>query len=272
MRGGDMMPRHAREKGTSGMYHILVIGVPDELLFKDNEDRYFFLELLYEKRVKYQFRLLGYCLLDDAYHLMLHEHKSQLATIMKSLNVSYAAYYHKKYGVAGALFKDRFKSECLSKMEEVLSCLVHVHFQPVEHHLTSYIERYEWSSYGDYIATGNSDLIAKEMILSLFALSTDDVKDTFVKRHQGDHGKFLQYEPVHKKPYASLVDARNYIKELLHIHAVDLENLHESANETIRIAIIRDLREKTALSINDLAHELCMKRSMIMHAIYHSKD
>lgn len=263
------MPRHAREIGETGMYHVMVTCADGEMLFRDNEDRFAFLDRLHEKRIKFQFRILSYCLVEQAYHLIIHEHKSHLSTIMKSLNVSYAAYMHKKYGMIGSIFKDRYKSECLQKMEDLLDCIVHVHMQPVEHHLVDVIEQYQWSSYGDFLAEGSNNLIAKDMVFSLFSLDDDKARQTFILRHHQDHAVFLHHTVALKKHYSSLIDSREYIYRLLAKYNIQIDQLKELHNEDIRKEIIHDLREKTSLSINDLAVELAIKRSQVMQALYH---
>lgn len=263
------MPRHARELGETGMYHVMVACADGEMLFRDNEDRFAFLERLHEKRIKFQFRILSYCLVDQAYHLILHEHKSNLSTIMKSLNVSYAAYMHKKYGLIGSIFKDRYKSECLHKMDDLLECIVHVHMQPVEHHLVDVIEQYQWSSYGDFLAEGPSNLIAKDMVFALFSLDDDNARQIFITRHHQEHASFIHHTVTLKKHYSSLIDSREYIHRLLTKYNLQLEQLQEPEFDEIRKQIIHDLRDKTSLSINDIVDELTIKRSQVMQALYH---
>jgi REP element-mobilizing transposase RayT len=263
------MPRIARVKSDTGMYHILVESNPDELLFKDNEDRYFFLERLHEKRIKYQYKILAYCLLDQAYHLVIHEHKSQLSTIMKSINVSYASFVHKKYGKQGSFFKDRYRSECLNNVSDILDCIAHVHLQPIELHLVNRLDQHQWSSYGDYIAQGSSDLIDKDMVYSLYGLTEDDARKEFIDSHHRDHRSYLKHEIIIQKKYPTLLEARELMYELLDKHSLNLQTLFLPEYEKEREFLIHSLRELTALSINDISHELGIKRSQVMHALYH---
>nr|WP_243201620.1 MULTISPECIES: transposase [unclassified Fusibacter] len=251
------------------MYHILVESNPEELLFGDNEDRYFFLERLYEKRVKYQFKILAYCLMDKAYHLVIHEHKSQLSTIMKSLNVSYASFMHKKYGKQGSFFKDRYQSECLMDVADTLDCIAHVHLQPIELHLVNRLDQYQWSSYGEYIADGESQLIDKHMIFSLYGLTDEEAISEFEKSHHRQHREYLKHETVIPKRYPNLIEARELINQLLDDYDVTLEILQQATFDRQREKIIHSLRELTSLSINDISHELGIKRSQVMHALYH---
>jgi len=51
------MPRHAREKSETGIYHIMVRGINRQDIFHDEQDYLKYLELLYkikeEKKHKY---------------------------------------------------------------------------------------------------------------------------------------------------------------------------------------------------------------------------
>jgi len=58
------MPRQARERSKSGIYHLMLRGINKQNIFEDEEDRRRILETLdYYKRTS-GYLLYGYCLMD----------------------------------------------------------------------------------------------------------------------------------------------------------------------------------------------------------------
>ena len=60
------MPRQAREKSSSGIYHIMLRGINRQDIFNDEEDNLKFIETL--KKYK---DICGYCLMTNHIHLLL---------------------------------------------------------------------------------------------------------------------------------------------------------------------------------------------------------
>jgi REP element-mobilizing transposase RayT len=82
------MPRHAREKCESGIYHIILRGINRQSIYDEDYQR--FLETIDRVKKPERFQLYGFCLMGNHVHLVLHEQKEEIATIMKRIGVSYA--------------------------------------------------------------------------------------------------------------------------------------------------------------------------------------
>ncbi|WP_404330329.1 transposase [Mesobacillus maritimus] len=108
-----VMPREARQKSTSGVYHVMLRGANRQEIFHDDEDRMKFLNCLKKYKGIAKFNLYAWCLMDNHVHLLLKEGEEELATTMKRIGVSYVSFYNWKYCTTGHLFQDRFKSECV---------------------------------------------------------------------------------------------------------------------------------------------------------------
>jgi putative transposase len=64
------MPRYAREKCESGIYHIMIRGINQQDIFHDDEDCLRFLETLYKVKGNEDFKLLAYCLMSNHVHFI----------------------------------------------------------------------------------------------------------------------------------------------------------------------------------------------------------
>lgn len=104
------MPRSARLKSESGMYHIIMRGINRQILFWDEKDFIRFIQTLEKYKNICEFNLYAYCLMDNHLHLLLREGKEPLETVMRRICGSYVFWYNKKYDRIGYLFQDRFKS------------------------------------------------------------------------------------------------------------------------------------------------------------------
>ena len=107
------MARKAREKSRTGMYNIILKGNTD--IFKDDEDYNEFIERLENSPAE----VLGLGLISGYAFMCLHESESGIASDLRTVVISYARYYNKKYNTDGKLFDGRFKSEPINSDDEL---------------------------------------------------------------------------------------------------------------------------------------------------------
>ncbi|MCL1914703.1 MAG: transposase [Eubacteriaceae bacterium] len=113
-----MSPRPERLESSLNAYHILIIGNNNESVFKDEEDKQTFWNLLAEKNNRGDCALYAYCILYNKANLLISPTLASLSDIMKQVNVSYAVYYNKKYSRCGHVFRDRFRSVAINSKEQ----------------------------------------------------------------------------------------------------------------------------------------------------------
>ena len=65
------MPRMARVKSSTGVYHIMWRGINRQSIFIDDEDNEKFLQVLNKSKEVCEFDLYGYCLMGNHIHLLL---------------------------------------------------------------------------------------------------------------------------------------------------------------------------------------------------------
>lgn len=164
------MPRGAREKSESGIYHIVQRGTNKQDIFHEDGDRIRYLETLKRFKIRDAYRVLGWCLMDNHIHLLLQEGTEELASIMKRIGVSFVSYYNKKYNTVGHLFQGRYKSEPVEHDPYLLTVIRYIHQNPVKAQIVKNPGDWKWSSclgyYGkDIFPPG---LLDSSFILSLF--------------------------------------------------------------------------------------------------------
>ena len=88
------MPRAARVKSSTGLYHIMLRGADGKFIFRDDEDCRRFLDTLRKAKEGSSFRMYAYCLMGNHAHLLIKEDTATIDQIFKRIGASYAYYYN----------------------------------------------------------------------------------------------------------------------------------------------------------------------------------
>ena len=169
------MPRQARKKSESGIYHIMLRGINRQQIFEDEEDREHFLETLENYKDQCDYTIYAYCLMGNHIHLLLKEGKEDLSVAFKRIAGSYVYWYNWKYHRCGHLFQDRYKSEPVEDDGYFLTVLRYIHQNPVKAKICKKAENYPYSSMGAYLTF--SALVDTEFALSIIS------REQFIEYH-----------------------------------------------------------------------------------------
>lgn len=174
------MPRAAREKSKSGVYHIIIRGTNRQEIFHSEQDCIKFLETLERYKRKTKIKVHGWCLMNNYIHLLIEEGKEDLSITMKRIGVSFVWYYNWKYSTTGHLFQDRYRSEKVESDEYLMTVIRYIHQNPVKAGLVKMSSDWKWSSCQGYYGKKSypQGLLDNEPILGL--LSEDE--ETAIKR------------------------------------------------------------------------------------------
>ena len=177
------MPRHQRKRSNTGYYHAIIRGNEKRSIFLDDQDKYRFTDILYNKRQQDNFYLHAFCLMDNHVHLMISEGREDISTFMKRIMVSYVFYFNNKYNRSGHLFQDRFRSETVEDDSYLISLARYIHQNPVKAKMVKSPDEYKWSSYNTYIRDNDffQKLIDARIILKMFSDDPQEARKQFIK-------------------------------------------------------------------------------------------
>lgn len=162
------MPRLPRQKSTSGIYHIMLRGINQQVIFEDNEDYVKFVEILQKYKAVSGYKVFAYCLMSNHIHMLIKVEQEDLDLLMKRIEGSYVYWYNWKYYRRGHLFQDRFKSEPVEDDSYFLTVLRYIHQNPFKTGIIKKIDDYLYSSYNEYVSE-TSDVVDFECAFSLMA-------------------------------------------------------------------------------------------------------
>ena len=164
------MPRSARKKSGTGIYHVMLRGINQQQIFEDSEDCEKFLQILKSCKAISEFKLYAYCLMGNHIHLLVHEVTEPIDQFKKRIATRFVYWYNIKYQRVGHLFQDRFKSEPVEDDAYFLTVLRYIHQNPIKAGICKKIEQYQYSSFNGFFS--KNDLIDNDFVLNI--ISKDD--------------------------------------------------------------------------------------------------
>ncbi|MFZ2522460.1 MAG: transposase [Minisyncoccia bacterium] len=184
-------------------YHIYNRGVGKKIIFKDDRDRIRFLFLIlyfqanvifpqvsrmisnyvkhrmfdinsddYEKIISKRYvDLVSFAMMTNHFHLIVRENEEGgTGKYMQRVLNSYTKYFNTKYKISGHLFEGPYKAVHVESNEQLLHLSAYVHLNPKElSHWSNNPEKYEWSSYQDYVTENRwKEILKREVVLDQF--------------------------------------------------------------------------------------------------------
>jgi len=235
------MPRHARKKSKTGIYHVIMRGINRQVIFEDDEDNDKFIETLKAFKTKSGYKIYAYCLMGNHFHLLLKVDAEELELIIKRIAGSYVYWYNLKYRRSGHLFQDRFKSEAVENDPYLLTVIRYIHQNPLKAGLCKDISKYRYSSYLEYI-NEHPELVD---IYDIFQIVDKETFVNFNKERDTDNCIDVSDDAnrINDTDGASIVQAVSGCISVSEFQSLDISE---------RDRLIRELRDK-GLSIRQIS-------------------
>jgi putative transposase len=145
------------------VYHALNRGNNRDPVFLGAADYRAFLSALVQTQVRYPFRLYGYCLMPNHFHLLLEpEPGRSISRILQSLTVAHTWRYHRQHATVGHVWQGRFKSPVIQSDEHALTVLRYIEANPLRAGLVTDLRDHPWSSYPAH-GQGRADRLLAEL-------------------------------------------------------------------------------------------------------------
>jgi putative transposase len=142
------MGRPPRPTAEGLTYHVLNRGNGRAVVLRDDDDRRAFLTALARAQLRYPFRLYGYCLMSNHFHLLLRpEDGVSVSRIMQSLTVAHTWRHHRRHSSSGHVWQGRFKSPVVQEESYLWTVLAYIEANPVRAGIVADPGDWPWSSY-----------------------------------------------------------------------------------------------------------------------------
>lgn len=180
---------------TDEVYHLFNRGVEKRTVFLDDRDYFRFIHNMFEfndtapaQNLNFYFQsnpsllqvqrrhrellvdILSYVLMPNHYHFLVRQKRENgITEFMRKIGTGYTNYFNTRYERVGSLFQGKFKAVHISKEPHYLYLPHYIHLNPLDivmpewreqrikdmQNVLSFLEKYRWSSYLDYIGKKN---------------------------------------------------------------------------------------------------------------------
>ena len=128
--------------------------------------------------------VICYCLMPNHFHLLLKQRVDNgITTFMKKMGTGYSMYFNITRERTGSLFQGPYKAKAVKDNDYLTHLSRYIHMNPVDlidanwkevgiknkNSTHSFIEKYPWSSYADYVSGRESKIISKNILHELFS-------------------------------------------------------------------------------------------------------
>jgi len=245
------MPRSARQKSSSGIYHVVLRGINKQTIFEDDADRQYFLERLITYKETSRYEVYAYCLMSNHIHLLLKEGDEDLNIVFRRIGASYVYRYNKKYNRVCHLFQDRYRSEQVETDEYLLTAMRYIHQNPTKAGIIKEIHEFPWSSYKEY--TNEPVICDTEFVFSLFSKDAGEALHLWTAFNQATNSdRCLEYDSGER---VNDLEAEQIIKAIANVEIIaDVKALERhKRSEVIKLLkkrglSIRQIERLTGLS------------------------
>ncbi|HBC92183.1 MAG TPA: transposase [Pelotomaculum sp.] len=252
------MPRQAREKSKSGIYHIILRGTNKQTIFEEEEDRVKFFRTLNHYKEKSGYKIYAYCLMGNHIHLLIQEGKEELGIVMRRLGASYVYWYNWKYQRCGHLFQDRYKSETVDDESYFFTVIRYIHQNPLKAGLVKDVSSYKWSSFNEYV--GKKGIADIDFTLNMISKDRKKAIETF-KAFHNEVNNDICLELEHRRRLTD-DEAIEVIKKIC--NTMNCQELQRFEPET-KNKFLKDLKEQ-GLSTRQLERLTGISRMIILKA------
>lgn len=283
------MPRIARIKSNTAIYHIMARSISEVNLFKDDDDKKKYLYIIKDNQSIYNFKVYAYCLMDNHLHIVIDSNGADISKIMHSINFRYASYFNRKYDRHGHLFQDRFKSKIVHDERYLLTLTAYIHNNPSD--LPEYknsIESYYFSSLGVYIGLrkDNFRLLDYKPVLCLLGDSFKKSRNCYIslvsksksislikeEEFENERTEYRSERKVLNRNFKT-EDIIRYISEIMNINKFNLYLKYNKNLVNARALLVLLLRNLCNSSCKDICSILGnITQSRVSKLCYIGKD
>lgn len=235
------MPRLARKNLESPYCHVIVQGINREYIFKDNNMKDAYKNILKKNLEETNVEILAYCIMDNHVHLLMYSDKPENMTkLMHKTNTSFAKLYNKVNNRVGYVYRGRYYVQQIKTEEQLYNCMVYIHRNPIKANIVLKMKDYKYSSYREFY--GIKDVITSNGIKLVFGSSINYI-DEFREIHKNREIENVAEIIIEK-------DAEKVINDFMEKHDKKIEEI--TKNEELFNKLLLELRHVSKSTLVDM--------------------
>lgn len=141
------MARPLRIEFPGALYHVTARGDQRGAIYRDDTDRYIWLEVLGLVCARFHFVVHAYCQMTNHYHLMIETVDGNLAEGMRQLNGIYSQRLNRRHDLVGHVFQGRYHAVLVQKEAHLLELARYIVLNPLRARIVDSVDDWHWSSH-----------------------------------------------------------------------------------------------------------------------------
>lgn len=141
------MPRQARLDAPGALHHVIVRGIEQKEIVRDNKDRDDFVSRMGKVATSTHTEIYAWALIDNHAHILLRSGAVGLSAFMRRFLSGYASYFNRQHNRHGHLFQNRYKSIICEEETYFLELVRYIHLNPLR---IGQVEDYAKLAYYNY--------------------------------------------------------------------------------------------------------------------------
>lgn len=250
------MPRKARKKSCTGVYHVVMRGNNKTWIYQKIQYKRLVQKIIFEEEEKGRIELISWCIMNSHIHLVLYAEWDHLSCAISNINQSFAQKFNYFEKNTGHVFEGRYKSECIENLKYLRNVIRYVHNNPVNAGMVKHASDYPWSSYHKYV----KDEMDTQSINVMDICFNNNLHE-FINFHLGcDYNEYLDTKDEIEK--IRILRAKKIIQDTQNINQCKTyEDLKKK--KKVWIKMIVNLVNETNLSRRNLARILKVSQGRI---------
>ena len=245
------MSRISRKDLNGKLFHVMVQGINKEPIFYSNNCKDTYKSIIKSKLQDSHVTVLSYCIMDNHTHFLFYTDSIDfLSKFMQKINTTYSNYYNNVHKRVGYVFRDRYKSQIILDQKHLYSCINYIHNNPVKAGIVSSMEKYNYSSYNEFL--GKKSLIDIHSIKIIFNNNTNYLNLFNQIKNISTQDSFIDVKDK---------NINDFIKETEKEYNTNILELKN--NKELLRNFIKKSRIKTDVTLRELADILNISKSTI---------
>ncbi|MCQ1528839.1 transposase [Lutispora saccharofermentans] len=278
------MGRPWREEYKGGIYHVIARGNNKEYIFKESIDKGYFIKQLKESIEGMNYRIFGYILMDNHYHILIQTMDKKLQEIMHQINNKYSKYFNAKYKRVGHVFQGRYKAILVQDERYLIWVLRYIHQNPVQAGICETVSGYKWSS-DVFYRRGIKGFVNVDIVLNMLAADRNKAVKKYMELMSEREEKDYEKEKIiGDEAYQLMCLSRRKTEERKRLDEILIETgiseedyvLVKSGSRKRRLTQYKLEYARAALALRytykEIAHNINITESSVKDLIYRNES
>ena len=163
------MTRKTRKEFKGAWHHLMNRGARRWPIFRDNRDRYMFLNTMANTVERFGIEVHVFSLMLTHFHVFGRSILGNMSRAMQYLTSTYTLKFNKRHKLDGPLFRGRFKNQIVGNRGYQRYLVAYIHLNPIEDGLAKKLTDRCWTSHRAYIGLdATPPWLVTEYLLNLF--------------------------------------------------------------------------------------------------------